>query len=144
VKPRYLARSFINNTGEATSTESACIPNPGQQNSSNNRLNQTENEEKFFEALDDLDDLADHSVSRLGSMSECFSAQPSFPSMKSSMKPPTFSRIPGLIPDVEDQAKSSSLETIDTMDSFVKAQIVIYNQDSPQYSSLDNRVSNIP
>lgn len=139
-RPRYLARSFINNTQIATLTESSSISGPGLQNSSNRQLYPTDSEDKFFEASDDLDDLSDCSVSRVGSMSEYFPAQPSFTSMKSSMKPPTFSRIPGLIPDAELQAKSSDLETTDTLDSFVKAQIVIYDQGSPQYSSLDNRV----
>ncbi|ONK73416.1 uncharacterized protein A4U43_C04F31270 [Asparagus officinalis] len=139
-RPRYLARSFINNTEQSTVSDSSSISVLDWQKISNNQLNSTDDEEKFFEASDDLDDPGDRSVSRLGSMSEYSTAQPSFSAMRSSMEPPTFSRIPGLIPDSELQNESLKLETADTLDSFVKAQIVIYNADSPHYDNLDNRV----
>lgn len=113
------------------------------QNVSNSQLNHTDSEEKFFEASDDLDDLADYPVQRQGSMSQYFSAKCSSPSPKPLKKPPSFSRIPGLIPDAELQSRSLSLEMTDTLDSFVKAQIVIYDQSSPHYSNVDNRVGSL-
>lgn len=143
-RPRYLARSCINNTEEAILTdEPSSIPYANSQKSKSNELNPTDSEDNFFEASDYLDDQADYSVSRFGSISEYFTAQPSFSSMRSSMKPPTFSRVLGLIPDPDGQSTPSNLEAINTLDSFVKAQIVIYSQDSRHYSSIDNRVSMI-
>lgn len=138
--PRFVARSFINITEDATLHSSTSFTDVIGQNVSNSPLNHTDSEDKFFEASDDLDDLADHPVQRQGSTSEYFSAKCSFPSPKPSIKPPSFSRIPGLIPDAELQSRSLSLEMTDTLDSFVKAQIVIYDQASPQYNNIDNRV----
>lgn len=138
--PRYLARSFIKSTDVDTVDKSSHITDIGHQNLGNNRLSWSDSEEKFFEASDDLDDLADKSGRSHGSMSEYFSSQRSFSSTKCAIKPPSFSRIPGLVPNAEPQNISSDLEAADTLDSFVKAQIVIYDQDSSQYNSIDNRV----
>ncbi|RWW20435.1 hypothetical protein GW17_00015458 [Ensete ventricosum] len=95
----------------------------------NNSFKKSESE-KFFEALDDLDDLVDN-----------FSGQDSFLSPKLSLKPPSFCRIPGLTPDAELQTWSLNLNRNDMLDSFVKAQIVIYDQSSSHYNNLDNKVS---
>lgn len=124
--PRYLARSFINTTNEIVRAD--------------DQSNQADNEDKFFEAADELDDVL-YPVQRSGSMSEYFAAIASPASLRSSMKPPSFERIPGLIPNADITTSSSNLETTDIiMDSFVKAQMLLYGHDSPHYNNLDNRV----
>ncbi|XP_073111690.1 uncharacterized protein [Elaeis guineensis] len=138
--PRYLARSFINITEDTTLHSSTSCTDIVAKNVSNSQLNHTDSEDKFFEASDDLDDLANHPIQRQGSMSEYFSAKCSCPSPKPLVKPPSFSRIPGLIPDAELQSRSLSLEMTDTLDSFVKAQIAIYDRSSSHYRNVDNRV----
>lgn len=140
VTPRYLARSFIDST-EATTLHNTSSSITSEQNSNNaNTLKKTDSEESFFEAPDDFDDPAENPVQHQSSTSEFFSAQGSLPPQMLSLKPPSFSRIPGLIPDVEHQNRSLKVETDDTLHSFVKAQIVIYDQNSPQYNNLDTRV----
>ncbi|KAK8950501.1 hypothetical protein KSP40_PGU008211 [Platanthera guangdongensis] len=114
--PRYLARSFIKNTNDA-------ILDYGQ-------LNKADSEDKFFEASDELDDVILNPTAQTCSIINYFTARASSLSLRSSMKPPCFSRIPCLLPDADITSKHSSLEITDTMDSFVKAQIVIYSQDS--------------
>lgn len=140
VTPRYLARSFIDST-EATTLHNTSSPITSEQNSNNaNTLKKTDSEESFFEASDDFYDPAENPVQHQSSTSEFFSAQGSLPPRMLSLKPPSFSRVPGLIPDVEHQNRSLKVETDDTLHSFVKAQIVIYDQNSPQYNNLDTRV----
>ncbi|URE38072.1 vacuolar protein [Musa troglodytarum] len=126
--PRYIARSFINSE-EATALHNlSSFTDIGADKIKNNSFKKSDSE-KFFEALDDLDDLVDN-----------FSGQDSFPSPKLSLKPPSFCRIPGLTPDAELQTWSLNLNRNDMLDSFVKAQIVIYDQSSSHYNNLDNKV----
>nr|XP_009413254.1 PREDICTED: uncharacterized protein LOC103994598 isoform X1 [Musa acuminata subsp. malaccensis] len=124
--PRYIARSFINSE-EATALHNlSSFTDIGADKVKNNSFKKSDSE-KFFEALDDLDDLVDN-----------FSGQDSFPSPKLSLKPPSFCRIPGLTPDAENW--SLNLNRNDILDSFVKAQIIIYDQSSSHYNNLDNKV----
>lgn len=127
--PRYIARSFINSE-EATALHNlSSFTDIGADKVKNNSFKKSDSE-KFFEALDDLDDLVDH-----------FSGQDSFAPPKLSLKPPSFCRIPGLTPDAELQTWSLNLNRNDMLDSFVKAQIIIYDQSSSHYNNLDNKVS---
>ncbi|XP_073000916.1 uncharacterized protein [Typha latifolia] len=138
--PRYLARSFIDST-EDTSTQSLFSSTTSSHKIiSDTPIKKNDSVENFFEASDHLDDFIDNSVQRQSSLSEYFSAQASLPSPMLSLMPPSFSRIPGLLPDTELETGSLNLEKNDTLGSFVKAQLVIYNQNSPQYRNLDNRV----
>ncbi|WOL09557.1 hypothetical protein Cni_G18310 [Canna indica] len=124
--PRYIARSFINSE-EANLTS---FTDTGEENihEKEKALKKIESE-NFFEALDELDDLVDD-----------FSAQDLPPSPKPALKPPSFSRIPGLTPSADLQTWSLDSERSGTLDSFVKAQIILYDQSSSHYNNLDNRV----
>jgi len=103
-------------------------------------LKKTDSEENFFEASDDFDEFETPMLQER-TISDYFSTQNFLPTSLPSLQPPTFNRIPGLIPDSELQTVGFTLDGNDTFDSFVKAQIVIYDQHSPQYNNLDNRVN---
>uniref|UniRef100_A0A0Q3N5I8 PH domain-containing protein n=1 Tax=Setaria italica TaxID=4555 RepID=A0A0Q3N5I8_SETIT len=134
--PRFLARSFIN------SMQTQEVPSPSRKNSAGPKgtpLKKNDSEENFFEASDDFDEFETPMLQER-TISDYFSTQNFLPASLPSLQPPTFSRIPGLIPDSELQTVGFTLDGNDTIDSFVKAQIVIYDQHSPQYNNLDNRV----
>lgn len=133
--PRYLARSFINSSNDMFIHDTSPSASASLERArSRKSLKKTESDETFFEATDDFDEVYEtphpdqHQTS-----SEVFS-----------LKPPGFSRIPGLIPDPESESGEENVDNKDDGDSsssFVKAQIVVYDQSSPQYKNLDNRVS---
>ncbi|WVZ57683.1 hypothetical protein U9M48_008037 [Paspalum notatum var. saurae] len=134
--PRFLARSFIN------SMQTQEVSPPSRKNSAGPRgtpLKKNDSEENFFEAADDFDDF-ETPMLQDRTISDYFSTQNFLPTSLPSLQPPTFNRIPGLIPDSELQSVGFTLEGSGTFDSFVKAQIVIYDQQSSQYNNLDNRV----
>ncbi|XP_058084436.1 uncharacterized protein LOC131232245 isoform X2 [Magnolia sinica] len=139
--PRYLARSLIESTAMTTSNIPSSLAEARRHTYSNRDLNQTDDDDNFFEAADDLVDVVDSPLLLSGSPSEYFSAESSLPSDKSSIKSPSFTRIAGLLPDAELQAGSKDFGMIDTLGSFVKAQIVIYDQDSPLYNDIDKKVA---
>uniref|UniRef100_A0A0E0MAV7 PH domain-containing protein n=1 Tax=Oryza punctata TaxID=4537 RepID=A0A0E0MAV7_ORYPU len=133
--PRYLARSFIN------SVQTNEVPTPSRKNSAGPKgtaLKKSDSEERFFEASDDFDEFETPMLHER-SISDYFSTQNFLPTSLPSLEPPAFSRIPGLLPDIELQSAGFTSGGV-TFDSFVKAQIVIYDQQSPQYNNLDNRV----
>ncbi|KAL6906369.1 hypothetical protein ACP4OV_003970 [Aristida adscensionis] len=134
--PRFLARSFI------SSMQTQEVPSLGRKNSAGPKgspLKKNDSEESFFEASDDFDEF-ETPMLKERTISDYFSTQNFLPTTLPSLQPPTFSRIPGLIPDSELQTVEFTLEGSGTFDSFVKAQMVIYDQHSPQYNNLDNRV----
>lgn len=135
--PRYLARSFIN------SMQTKEIPTPARKNSSGHKgtpLKKSDSEESFFEASDDFDEFETPKLKER-SISDYFSSQDVLPTGLPSLQPPAFSRIPGLLPDSEIKMIGFTSEGSGTSDSFVKAQIVIYDQQSLQYNNLDTRVN---
>ncbi|KAG0475190.1 hypothetical protein HPP92_014876 [Vanilla planifolia] len=127
--PRYLARSFIQNSNEAMSHQLST--------GSYGQPNQSDSEDKFFEASDELDDVIEFPTKQ---NDRSFSAWASSPSLRSSMKPPSFSRISGLLPSSEITNAMTNTQNNDTIDSFVKAQLLIYSNGSPCYHHFDNRV----
>ncbi|KAF9624988.1 hypothetical protein IFM89_016808 [Coptis chinensis] len=139
-RPRYLARSLIKNTNIPTIDST---PSPGDarnRSSSGTEVAQSDGEDKFFEASENLNDFVDCQVQLSGNISEYLSAERSFSSGKIPMNPPSFSRISGLLPDSEPQRGNENFKS-DTLDSFVKAQIVIYDQMSPLYNNIDKQVT---
>lgn len=119
----YLARSFIRNVGAP--------PLLNDVKSQSNEFSQYDGEEEFYEASENLNDLADSPYSSGNFLS----------SEKTMSKAPSFNRFAGLLPiDVHDNG-TNSVKLTDTLDSFVKAQVVIYDQKSPRYTSIDTKVS---
>uniref|UniRef100_A0A1J3IIE4 Putative vacuolar protein sorting-associated protein 13A n=1 Tax=Noccaea caerulescens TaxID=107243 RepID=A0A1J3IIE4_NOCCA len=110
----YLARSFIQSSVVLPSFEDAEIKNPEESD-----LTSSEGEEKFYEAPEILVDSIDYT----------------------SLRTPSFSRIDGLLPVDNENITMPSNEATESLDSFVKAQIVIYHQTSPQYNNIDNQVT---
>ncbi|KAL6008540.1 hypothetical protein ACLOJK_034053 [Asimina triloba] len=122
--PRYLARSLIE-----------------MDNYTGSNMNQNDDDDNFFEASDNLVDVVDSPVKLPRSTSDYFSASSSLPSDKS-IKFLSFSRMAGLLPDVEQSlAGGEDTRIPDTLDTFVKAQIVFYSQDSPSYNNTDKQVT---
>ncbi|XP_042486677.1 uncharacterized protein LOC122066914 [Macadamia integrifolia] len=115
-QPRYLARSFIKTINITTLNVPLSADDSTQSE-----------DDKFFEASENLVDFVDCPEQPL-------------PFEKLSIKPPSFSRIAGLLPDAEPGTVPGEMEVTDNLDSFVKAQIVIYDQNSPRYTNVDKRV----
>lgn len=118
----YLARSFIRNISAPpllNDVESQCDDS-----------SQYEGEE-FYEASENLNDLVDSP----------YSSGNSLPSEKTMSKAPSFNRFAGLLPVDFNDSGTNSVMLNDTLDSFVKAQVAIYDQKSPRYSSVDTKVA---
>ncbi|KAK9094958.1 hypothetical protein Scep_026427 [Stephania cephalantha] len=126
--PRYLARSFIKSTDMDTLDSSLSRGHTRFESRTSSEVTQSEGDEKFFEASEDLTDDVD-------------SMQPSENVPENSLiKPPSFSRMTGLLPDSDLNARAEDMGLADNLDSFVKAQIVIYDQSSPLYNNIDKQV----
>lgn len=110
----YLARSFIQGP-EETENQRCNDPNEG--------------DEKYFEASENLPET-DFPNQSSGSLSLEVAA----------FKHTSFIRMPGLLPDGSFQSARINLGQIGVLDSFVKAQIVIYDQNSAYYSKTDKMV----
>ncbi|KAM5573225.1 hypothetical protein ABKV19_012985 [Rosa sericea] len=111
-QPRYLARSFIH-SAETLITSDA----PGNQSFDGSGSIRSEGDDKFYEATDNLVD-----------------------SGNLILKSPSFTRIAGLLPSDGVQT-TNDIALDDSMDSFVKAQVVIYDQNSPLYHNMDMQVT---
>ncbi|XP_021768084.1 uncharacterized protein LOC110732449 isoform X1 [Chenopodium quinoa] len=111
---QYLARSFIQGP------EISMISEETRQSS--NGDSSAEGDDKFYEAPENLPDNGF-----------------TIPEV-SAFIPPSFSRVPGLLPDSSFQSIAEKSGQNDELGSFVKAQIVIYDQNSPFYSKTDNMV----
>ncbi|KAJ7944655.1 pleckstrin-likey (PH) domain-containing protein [Quillaja saponaria] len=135
-QPCYLARSFIG-SGDGHSSfcdsKSQCVE-------SSDRVS-SEADDKFYEAPETLVDASDYSMQSHGSTSERHSSSPYLSQSNFiSLKPPNFDRTSGLLPDDTLPASTEDIELVDTLDSFVKAQIIICDHNSPRYNSTDKQV----
>lgn len=119
----FLARSFIRSEEHSSSLEQA-----GSKSFNNNNVTPSEGEDKFYEASEDLVDP------------ECLASPISHPFEDALLKLPTFTRISGLLPVDTVQNRMEDVELTDTLDSFVKAQIIIYDQNSSLYNNIDMQV----
>lgn len=141
-QPCYLARSFIGSVDVPSSFEDA-----GNPSYDNNGLIQNEGddkffeapEDKFFEAPEDLIDFVDCPMQSLGGKHLSSQSQNSFPPEKPLLKPPSFSRVAGLLPAEALQTRRD-IDLTDALDSFVKAQIIIYDRNTPLYNNVDKQV----
>lgn len=119
-QPCFLARSFIGNADEIS-----LFYNTTRENVKSSGIVPSDTDDKFYEAPETLAESADYPVQSPGGTSEC--------------SLPKFSRITGLLPS--DAPSTSTMEFSDTLESFVKAQIVIYDQNSTRYNNTDKQVS---
>nr|AFN89138.1 vacuolar protein sorting 13 [Mesembryanthemum crystallinum] len=119
---RYLARSFIRGPDVTLGFEDTV-------NRSNSNDLLSEGDDNFYEASENLPDT-DSPMHSSGDFAPDVSA----------FKPPSFNRVPGLLPDNSFQSTTETMGQVDELDSFVKAQIVIYDQNSPFYSKTDKMV----
>ncbi|XP_031125724.1 uncharacterized protein LOC116028070 isoform X1 [Ipomoea triloba] len=131
LQPCYLARSFI-------SSDTQIVIDAQGQGCNSNSSSQFEAEEKFYEAPEDLNDI--DSPHALGGGSGLLSPTTSFSPGRTIIKAPSFNRIAGLLPTEATENGSNLMEVTDTFDSFVKAQVIIFDQNSPLYSNIDTKV----
>ncbi|GMQ04540.1 hypothetical protein CsSME_00049923 [Camellia sinensis var. sinensis] len=130
-QPCYLARSFIRSTDATSGLYDAENRSYG-----SGDFDQCEGDDNFYEASENLNDSVD---SPMRNISAYLSSQGSLE--KSLLKPPSFTRVAGLLPDDSLQTASDDTELADTLDSFVKAQIIIYDQNSRLYHNIDKWVT---
>lgn len=118
----YLARSFIRN-----------ITAPPLLNDVEIQFNDSSQyeEEEFYEASENINELVDSP----------YSSGNSLPSGKTMSKAPSFNRFAGLLPIDFNDSGTNFVTLNETLDSFVKAQVAIYDQKSPRYTSIDTKVS---
>ncbi|PWA96948.1 pleckstrin (PH) domain superfamily protein [Artemisia annua] len=129
LQPCYLARSFIRHADAPSVFHTI----DGQGYGSSDR-NQSDADDNFYEAPESLNDPVD-------SPGREFEHSSSLSSERAILKTPSFSRIAGLLPDDASQAGEKNLEVADTLDSFVKAQIVFIDSNSVFYDNIDKRVT---
>ncbi|OMP08180.1 hypothetical protein COLO4_06705 [Corchorus olitorius] len=134
-RPCYLARSFIRSADACSSMDDA-----GNQSVESNDVSPSEGEDKFFEAPESLVDSADCTTATPQKASGLV-LQRFFSAKEPSFMAPSFSRVTGLLPDDNLLVRREDNEVTDTLDSFVKAQIVIYDQNSPLYNNIDMKVT---
>ncbi|XP_065619172.1 uncharacterized protein LOC112023786 [Quercus suber] len=131
-RPCFLARSVIRSAASHSSFYDAGSHSFESNNvTDSNNATSSEGDDNFYEAPENLVDSVDYPMQspRNESGSEILS-----------LKPPSFDRMAGLLPTDALQTKSQEIELTDTLDSFVKAQIIIYDQNSPRYNNMDNQV----
>jgi len=134
-QPCFLARSYI-----GTADENSLLYNNNGTYVESGVLNPTETDDKFYEAPETLADTVDYPTQSPGGTSEYPSSSASDMQFNySSLKPAKFTRITGLLPS-DSPSSRKELELNDTLESFVKAQIIIYDQNSSQYKNIDKQV----
>lgn len=134
-QPCFLARSYI-----GTADENLLFYNTMTRDVESGGLIPTETDDKFYEAPETLADSVDYPMQSPGGTSEYPSSSPSKIQFNySSLELPKFSRITGLLPS-DTPSIRKELELNDTLESFVKAQIIIYDQNSAQYKNIDKQV----
>ncbi|KAL8141812.1 hypothetical protein V2J09_014844 [Rumex salicifolius] len=128
----YLARSFIGGPDKPQ----VVVGNKIQSYDSSDLAG--DGDDKFYEAPEDL---VEADGSSQNNFSDCVSTPSSMPAGLSLSKAPSFSRVSHLLPDDAIESTSETVGNMDYLDSFIKAQIVIYNQSSPLYNKIDKKVA---
>lgn len=119
--PCYLARSFIGSNDEPFSLGNSS----GDDTFESGDFNQGEGDDRFYEASETLNEESPRVVS----------------SDNLVLKAPIFNHVTGLLPTDKTHFGTDNTEVSDTVDSFVKAQIIIYDQNSVLYNNIDTKVS---
>lgn len=130
-RPCYVARSFIGNADAYSSFDVDRT-----RSFEHDDITAGEGEDKFYEAPENLVDSSNSPQTLSGHLSR----QNFLRSENSSLKPPSFTRIAGLLPGDVLQTSKEDIEQTDSLHSFVKAQIVFYDQSSPRYTNIDKQV----
>ncbi|KAI6702353.1 hypothetical protein NL676_011489 [Syzygium grande] len=131
-KRRYLARSFIGSADVLSPFDDV----KSQSINSDDRA-ASEEDDKFYEAPESLADSIDLPVQSSTSLSD--NQRADF-SQSLSLKPPSFIRTPGLLPYDTHETKGGDSELKDTLNSFVKAQIIVLDHNSAFYNNIDKQV----
>lgn len=119
--PCYLARSFIRSTDAPFSLANGS----GDDTFESSDFALGEGDDKFYEASETLNDESPRVTS----------------SDNLALKALSFRRVPDLLPTDKIHFGIDNTEVSDTLDSFVKAQIVIYDQNSVRYDNVDTKVN---
>lgn len=135
---RYLARSFVRSADACSSLDDA-----KNQSLSSEERTVSEGDDKFYEAPDDLVEAADSPYQSSAHTEDAQGLIVASPLQKLFLKPPSFRHIDGLLPCDISLSKRDYIEVeqTSTLDSFVKAQIVVYDQGSSLYDNVDTQVS---
>lgn len=128
----YIARSFI----RSADTPSLLV-SPDSQTQSSNNGSQIDGDDEFYEASEDLNGSVGSPLSPANKMDDGSGVIAD----SSDFEAPCFTRVAGLLPFRVAHVEAGEMGVIDSLDSFVKAQIVISDQNSPLYTSVDNQVS---
>ncbi|XP_068635813.1 uncharacterized protein [Aristolochia californica] len=129
---RYLARSFIGTSDNGDSSTLSALYSAGSKRYNDSEFNQTDGEEKFYEASENLTDLVESPLPVRGQGPLSFNRE--------AILPPRFDHCAGLLPDIEFLSGNRKSGVMDVLDSFVKAHILIHDQDSPLYCKVDKEV----
>ncbi|XP_073134921.1 uncharacterized protein [Henckelia pumila] len=129
----YLTRSFIRN-GETPFS----LGNTEIATHSSNDVNKYDGDDEFFEASENLNDSVGSPLSPADGL-ERMSSRVTTPSPSSSLKTPSFDRVPGLLPS-DTHLDAGQMGVTDALDSFVKSQMIIFDQNSTLYSNVDKQV----
>lgn len=134
-KHRYLARSFIGGAD-------VFCPFEGVKSQSFNGDDglASEGDDKFYEAPESLADSVELPMQSSTNVSDNQRADLASISQTLSLKPPSFIRTPGLLPFDTHQTKGVDSELKDTLNSFVKAQIIVLDHNSALYHNIDKQV----
>lgn len=130
----YLARSFIGSADVLSPFDDV----KSQSINSDDRA-ASEEEDQFYEAPESLADSIDLPVQSSTSLSD--NQRADF-SQSLSLKPPSFIRTPGLLPYGTHETKGGDSELKHTLNSFVKAQIIVLDHNSAFYNNIDKQVRN--
>ncbi|XP_075505709.1 uncharacterized protein LOC142542773 isoform X1 [Primulina tabacum] len=129
----YLARSFIRNEEAPFSLGNTEIATH-----SSNDVNKYDGDDEFFEASESLLDSVGSPLSPADGL-EHMSSRITTPSPSSSLTTPSFVRVPGLLPG-DTHLNAGQMGVTDALDSFVKSQMIIFDQNSTLYANVDKQV----
>lgn len=127
----YIARSFIKNAHTPS-----LFDNTNNQTQASNDFSQSEGDDEFYEASDNLNDSVGSLTGLVDEMEYSSSRKDS-----SFFKAPSFVRVAGLLPFDASPLEAGQAGVTDSFNSFVKAQIVIFDLNSSLYSNVDKQVS---
>lgn len=128
----YLARSVIRSADAPSLSDVS-----GNETSLSGDLSQGEGDDQFYEASETLNDENPQSV---GTEPEYFSSQ-NFLSSNNTIRALSFSRLADLLPTDNNYSGSGNPAAAGALDSFVKAQIVVYDKNSSVHDGIETKVS---